>query len=137
MLGCSTMKNATCQNPDCNKEFSYLPSQKRGRFCSNKCNHEFKRNVVIKEKFLKGTLVERNAIKKALANELGYFCTICGINEWNGKPLILQLDHIDGNAGNHEPSNLRLVCPNCHSQTPTYSGANRGNGRKARGLPLR
>lgn len=40
-------------------------------------------------------------------------------------PLILQLDHIDGNHENHHISNLRFLCPNCHSQTKTFSGKNK------------
>lgn len=48
-------------------------------------------------------------------------CMVCGITEWLGVPIanILQTDHIDGNHGNNTPSNLRAVCPNCHSQTTT------------------
>jgi len=52
-------------------------------------------------------------------------CEICGIDEWNKKPLTLHLDHIDGNTYNHTLNNLRLLCPNCHSQTETYCGRNK------------
>jgi 5-methylcytosine-specific restriction endonuclease McrA len=55
-------------------------------------------------------------------------CEICGITHWNDKPIICELDHIDGNRNNHILSNLRMVCPNCHSQTETYRGKNK-NGR--------
>lgn len=55
-------------------------------------------------------------------NLLAYHCAICGISNWQGKPLSLQLDHIDGNHTNNTIENLRLLCPNCHSQTPTYAG---------------
>lgn len=48
-------------------------------------------------------------------------CEICGITEWNGKPVPLELDHIDGNNSNHILNNLRIICPNCHHQTPTHS----------------
>lgn len=43
--------------------------------------------------------------------------------------LPLEIDHIDGNSENNSEENLRLICPNCHSLTETYRGANRGNGR--------
>ena len=49
-------------------------------------------------------------------------CDICGITEWNGKYISIQLDHIDGNPHNHLLKNLRMTCPNCHSQTETYCG---------------
>jgi hypothetical protein len=48
-------------------------------------------------------------------------CEICGINEWQGKKISLHLDHINGNNSDHRLENLRILCPNCHSQTPTYS----------------
>ena len=52
-------------------------------------------------------------------------CSICGIESWNNKQIQLELDHIDGNRINHEFNNLRLLCPNCHSQTDTYRSKNR------------
>jgi len=51
-------------------------------------------------------------------------CEVCGIDEWLGEKLSLELDHIDGDRTNHKFSNLRIVCPNCHSQTHTYRGKN-------------
>lgn len=48
-------------------------------------------------------------------------CSRCPVgSEWMGEPLVLQIDHIDGDRSNHERENLRFLCPNCHSQTPTY-----------------
>jgi hypothetical protein len=52
-------------------------------------------------------------------------CSICSITFWNKKSINLELDHIDGNRINHLLSNLRLLCPNCHSQTDTYRSKNR------------
>ncbi len=52
-------------------------------------------------------------------------CAMCPLTmEWNGKPLSFDLDHIDGDRSNNKRENLRCVCPNCHSQTPTYKGKN-------------
>lgn len=47
-------------------------------------------------------------------------CEVCGIDEYNGKRLECELDHIDGDRTNHRLSNLRILCPNCHSQTHTF-----------------
>ncbi len=58
-------------------------------------------------------------------------CDICGmIQVWEGKPLIFILDHIDGHSTNNHESNLRMVCPNCDTQLPTYKNKNKGNGRE-------
>lgn len=54
-----------------------------------------------------------------------YLCKECGINKWLGKKISLQLDHEDGDRTNNLINNLRLLCPNCHSQTPTYSKVKR------------
>ena len=55
-------------------------------------------------------------------------CDECGITEWNGKPIVLHLDHINGKRTDHRLENLRLLCPNCHSQTDTYCGRNINKG---------
>lgn len=58
--------------------------------------------------------------KRRVMNEQNGCCLHCGRHEWNGKPLTLELDHIDGNNKNNKRENLRVLCPNCHSQTPTW-----------------
>lgn len=70
---------------------------------------------------------QTNKLRIRLLNE-GIFtniCSECGITEHNGKSLVMQLDHIDGDSSNHVLTNLRLLCPNCHSQTHTYCGKNK------------
>ena len=89
------------------------------------------------DRFSKGLISERSALRKCLTNIRSYKCDCCGISEYNNNPITLQVDHKDGNAGNNLPDNLRLICPNCHSQTLTFGARNKGNGRAARGLPLR
>lgn len=57
----------------------------------------------------------------------GYFqrrCYQCTLTEWNGKPIPLELEHIDGDHTNNNLSNLTILCPNCHAQTSTYRGKN-------------
>lgn len=51
-------------------------------------------------------------------------CEHCGLSEWNGLPIPLELHHIDGNRFNHKLENLMFVCPNCHAQTESFRSKN-------------
>lgn len=63
-------------------------------------------------------------IKALLADGREYKCECCGISTWQGKTIILQLHHRDGDRTNNKRENLAILCPNCHSQTDTFSGKN-------------
>ena len=73
------------------------------------------------------TYTNNHALKLRLVREgiLEYKCEICGISEWMGKEISLQLDHRNGVHSDYRLENLRLLCPNCHSQTETYGAKNR------------
>lgn len=51
-------------------------------------------------------------------------CECCNNTEWLGKPISLEVDHINGNSADHRLDNLKILCPNCHAQTDTYRGKN-------------
>ena len=53
-------------------------------------------------------------------------CNKCSRTEWNGEPIPLELEHKNGNHSDNTLSNLELLCPNCHAQTATYRGKNKG-----------
>lgn len=82
----------------------------------------------------------RTKLKERLVKEglKKYECECCKITEWNGKPISLQLHHINGINNDNRLSNLQLLCPNCHSQTENFGGT-KGKGtsiiRKANNLP--
>lgn len=68
-----------------------------------------------------------DAVRKVLlrSEAIPYVCAGCGSGPtWQDKPLTLQLDHIDGDCENNALENLRFLCPNCHTQTPTWGMRN-------------
>ncbi len=79
----------------------------------------------------------RSQIKKRLLAKglMTYECSCCGITDWQGQPLSLHLDHINGVNNDHRLENLRLLCPNCHSQTSTYAGKNKTSTYAGRNKP--
>lgn len=64
-------------------------------------------------------------VKRRLLREKGHICWGCGFSEWMGQPIPLELDHIDGDNKNNEETNLRVLCCNCHAQTPTFRNKKR------------
>lgn len=100
------------------------------KYCSHKCSSDFVAKKAMDEYITTWTATPQSDLpKKHIISTKGYTCEICGISDWQGKPIVLQLDHIDGNADNNHEDNLRLLCPNCHTQTDTFGAKNRGNGR--------
>lgn len=71
----------------------------------------------------KAALLRRGLIELGVDNK----CSQCGIQDWNNKPIVLEVDHINGDWSDCRIENLRFLCPNCHSQTDTYSGKNKGS----------
>ena len=98
-----------------------------------------KKEIPIEEIFKKfGYPLTSTGIKKKILkfNLMEYVCVLCGNpGEHNSKPLTLQLDHIDGDNLNNELSNLRFLCPNCHTQTETYGAKNRKRVAKRKKVP--
>ena len=81
-----------------------------------------KRKEVCKEWFIVG-YVNRTSLRNKVIRDgdLEYRCAECGLAKWQGRPLSLQLEHKDGDPLNNLKENLCFLCPNCHSQTATYS----------------
>ena len=79
--------------------------------------------ISVENAFVKNSTLSKNSIKKKIIKFglIKYICQKCGVaNMWQGSSLVLHLDHINGDSKDNRIENLRYLCPNCHSQTPTY-----------------
>jgi Zn finger protein HypA/HybF involved in hydrogenase expression len=83
--------------------------------------------VDINNVFMQNSKYSTNFAKEILLKEgMSYSCTVCNVGSlWQNKSLTLELDHINGMSNDHRRENLRLLCPNCHSQTSTFRGRNK------------
>jgi len=113
---------------NCNKENLWGHS-KINKFCNNVCQGKYKWINETIGRIEAGLVPDgSNALKKYLLETRGENCEECkqgGI--WNNKPLVLQVDHMDGDSDNNYPSNLRLLCPNCHTQTENFGSKGKGS----------
>lgn len=124
------LRSNTARCLNCDKSLEGKP--RRQKCCSRSCSLEYlkrHKNKNIQES--PGDFNDRT-LKKFLLDINGHQCQICGRKTWCGHPIPIELDHIDGHASNNDLENLRLLCSNCHSLTPTYCGKNKGNGREER-----
>ena len=103
-------------------------------FCTNACQQSYRRRLLLEAWLDTGvcgrTSYQGHYVRDYLYEQQGGCCATCGIEDkWNGVPLALIVDHINGDASDNRRDNLRLICPNCDSQLPTYKARNRGSGR--------
>lgn len=119
---------------------SKFTTRKQKKFCSIKCQLDYQyikyielwQNGQVSGEKYEGEVSSH--VRRWLFTKYESKCCKCGWAEIHPVTNLipLQVNHIDGNWSNHIPSNLELLCPNCHSMTPNYGNLNRGNGRKKR-----
>jgi len=85
-----------------------------------------------------GAEVRGAVVRRVLKKYLPYRCRDCpNAGEWNGRALTLQVEHIDGDHKNNRLENLCWLCPNCHTQTPTWGGRSAGRWKDGRKIDRR
>ena len=122
-----------CAN--CKKEIN-----KRNKYCSLKCQKEYQyieyitKWKISKVNGMRGEYQISSYIRKYIFEKYNNKCAICGWGKKNPytNNIPLEIEHKDGNYKNNKEENLILLCPNCHSLTSTYKGANLNKGRTSR-----
>ena len=135
------MNTFKCLN--CGKEKEKERQSSKSKYCGHECQLDFQYQKRVKD-FKDGKYIGKHIkfpiraapeyglhwARKMLAEEKGYKCNSCGLSEWQGESITLDVNHIDGHAYNNTLENLEFLCPNCHSQTNTYS--NKGSRKSDR-----
>lgn len=134
---CNQSCNASYHNKNRCKNMNkcaYCGEKTRNKkYCSNGCFTKHKIELIHKRCDELGVANPSNrSAKLYLISRRGHECEMCGTSVWplhSDKPILLILDHINGNSEDWRISNLRLVCSNCDANLPTYKSKNNGNGR--------
>lgn len=130
-----TGKKYYCLN--CGKDITSAKNTSH-KYCSNKCQREYEYKKWVEQYKNDNSIAKStkwgqipNYLRRYIFEKYENKCCECGWSKINPytQTLPLEIDHIDGNSENNSENNLQLLCPNCHSLTPTYRGANRGHGR--------
>jgi hypothetical protein len=122
----------------CCGRISLLKKNTQNKYCDNTCQQRHQ-NVKLREDWLSGKLLgytgKAKQLKKFVRSYLheirGTACSLCGWDERHplDGSVLTEIDHIDGNAENCTLENLRILCPNCHSMTPTFRARNKKSSR--------
>lgn len=108
----------------------------KNKFCTNLCSSSYRHNEAYNDflnnndKYCNGGYTPKS-FKDIFLNEQNNKCHICNIDpKWMNRDLVFVIDHIDGDASNNKRENIRMICPNCDSQTETFKSKNKNSKRR-------
>jgi len=129
----STMKSGILSGriPSFNERLNRMSNEERENFIRRMREITDEQKAKAKENIMTAPFetLSFERLRKRVIYEQNKRCNGCGISEWMGKPISLELEHKDGNHHNNIRTNLEALCPNCHSQTSTFRGRNKQNKR--------
>jgi hypothetical protein len=120
-----------------NKNCLYCGELVYDKYCNNICKKHHKQQEIFNQIesgvsiHIGNDTTTHKWYKKYLISKYGEKCFECGWNKRNvfSNTIPVELEHMDGNGKNNDLNNIKLLCPSCHSLTPTYKALNKGNGR--------
>lgn len=127
----NTFCNSSCAASYNNQHRKPMSEETKEKISQSLRGEKIKNKKETKNVSVKATTVKNRLLKEGLKE---YKCEICGISEWNGKEITLQLHHINGDRNDNRIENLQILCPNCHSQTDNYCNKNREKYKERRHL---
>ena len=109
-----------------NIDTSHWTGQGWNKGLKDPCKRQTKASdYLIQGSSVRSAFLKEKCVSEGLLDNVCYECGLCP--EWEGNPLVLHLDHINGDKYDNRLENLRILCPNCHSQTDTFCGKNKGS----------
>ena len=90
-------------------------------------------DILVKDSFYQSYKLKKRLIREGIKKEC---CESCGLTEWLGKPIPLEMHHMNGDNRDNRLANLQLLCPNCHALTDNYRGLNKSAHRETDGVEL-
>ena len=115
-----------CKQETLNRYLQLMDIEYKGNQSGKGFSKQSNKGMLLKDYLENSQDIQSNKVRLKLLKEgyKEYKCECCGLTEWMGKPIPLELHHIDGNHHNNTIENYSLLCPNCHALTDSYRGKN-------------